>query len=143
MLRSALAFSALTISSVVHAVPNWVALTDSMADASFIDRAASTSQQRYVDVEVLRNFDQTVVLGNDPASGDALYPHQSVQLRYRVDCGASKLAMTGWKMFDRKFAEGNVIWAIRNQGEPAFLDAVDDESRAVLRTTCTTYTASR
>ena len=51
--------------------------------------------------------------------------------------------MTGWKMFDRKFAEGNVIWAIRNQGEPAFLDAVDDESRAVLRTTCTTYTASR
>ena len=143
MIRTILASTALAASISVHAAPEWVALSDSMADASFIDRSSLSDTQRYVDVEVLRNFDEIITLGTDPVTGAEMYPHRSVTLDYRVDCDAGKIAMTSWKMFDGNFANGDVVWAATNYGKPAFIDAVDDETRSVLRTACATNTAAR
>lgn len=143
MTRTLLATIAVSASLHVHAAPQWVALPDSLADGSFIDRSSISAQQPFVDVNVLRNFEELVTLGNDPVTGETMYPHRSVTLNYRINCDAGKVAMTKWQMFDGNFANGNVVWAATNYGDPAFVDAVDDETRSVLRTACATNTAAR
>jgi hypothetical protein len=141
--RTVLASLALAASFSANAAPKWVELPYSMADMSFLDHGSVVVQGHYADVNVLRNFNNTVVLGNDPVSGEALYSHRSVKLGYRVDCDSRKLALTGWTMFEGNFGDGEVVWGSTTWGVPAFIDAVDDETRAVLASACSINTASR
>ena len=96
-----------------------------------------------LEVDVLRNFNQTITLGNDPVTGAPMYAHRSVKLTYKVDCGKGAVAMSAWKMFDGSFGNGEVVWADKNWGKPVFTAANDDETREVLRSSCPTSTASR
>ena len=141
--RTAIAFLALATSLSANAAPKWVELPHSVADMSFIDQSSAVVYGQFVDVNVLRNFDNTVVLGNDPATGKDMYSHRSVRLSYRVDCDSRKLSLTSWEMYEGKFGNGDVVWANTNWSKPAYLAAVDDETRAVLDSACAINTASR
>ena len=141
--RATIASLALATSLSANAAPKWVELPHSMADTSFLDHRSAVVHGKYVDVDVLRNFDDTVVLGNDPDSGAEMYRHRSVKLHYRVDCDSRKLSLSGWKMFEGNFGDGTVVWATTTWSEPAYLAAADDETRAVLSSACAINTASR
>jgi len=141
--RATIASLALASSLSANAAPRWVELPHSMADASFLDQRSAVVHGKYVDVDVLRNFDETVVLGNDPVTGQDMYSHRSVKLSYRVNCDSRTLSLTGWEMYEGKFGDGNVVWANTSWGNPAYVAAVDDETRAVLASACAINTASR
>ena len=141
--RSILASAVLATSISANAAPQWNALGGNNADATFVDRTSFELQGGFVTVDVLRNFKETIVLGNQPETGEAMYPHRSVKLTYKVDCGRSAIALSEWKMFDGNFGNGEVVWADRNWGNLAFTAANDEETRAVLRSTCVADTASR
>ncbi len=140
--RTTLAIAAFSLSASVFAAPKWEELPYSVADASFLDHSSIAPEGRYVDVNVLRNFDETIVLGNDPKSGAPMYSHRSVKLSYVVDCEARGVALTKWKMFDGNFGSGEVVWADTTWGELNFVRASDEESRAVLISACASAIAA-
>ena len=141
--RSFLAVIAFALTASVHAAPQWVELPHSLADGSFLDHGSINTEGQYVDVEILRNYDETIDLGSDPISGKPMYIHRSVELTYAIDCESRKVALTGWKMFDGNFGNGEVVWADSNWGKPAFSNASDDETRAVMISACATKLATR
>lgn len=144
MIKAAfLASAALATALTAHAAPEWSELPYSIADASFIDRSSINPNGMIVNVNVLRNFDQTITLGNDPVTGAPMYSHRSVRLQYVVDCESGKLAISNWKMFDGNFANGNVVWTDSNWGYPQFTVATDGESRAVMASACAAALALR
>ena len=140
--RSLLAVMAFAVTTSAHSAPEWVELPHSVGDASFLDHSSINVQGEYVDAEVLRNYGETIVLGNDPASGAPMYAHRSVELEYAVDCASRKVALKGWKMFEGNFGNGEVVWADTNWGKPAFVRASDEESRAVMISACATELAA-
>ena len=141
--RIILATLAISASLPVQAAPEWVALAGANADSTFMNRASINGEGQYVDVEVLRDFAETITLGNDSETGVPLYPHRSVRLTYKVDCAANRLAMSEWQMFDGNLAQGQVVWDQKNVNGLAFVAAVDAEMRAVLRSACATTTVAR
>ncbi len=138
LIRSLLAVSVAAYSLGVQAAPERTALNTPSPATTFVKFAAAAAQSRYVDVEVLRDYADTVTLGNDSDSGAPLYSHRSVTLTYRVDCVAGTLAVADWQMFDGNFGQGQVIWNQENRNGLAFVPAVNNEMRAVLRSACTT-----
>lgn len=141
--RTLISAMALTAAVSAHAAPEWVALPHSIADASFIDRSSITLAGPYVGVNILRNFDETIVLGNDSQTGAPMYGHRSVQLSFVVDCDSQHVALAKWKLFDGNFGNGEVLWADTNWGEPHFVRVADDESRAVMASACAAALALR
>ncbi len=140
--RTIFAVMAFAVTTSTHAGPEWVELPHSVGDASFLDHSSLNIQGEYVEVEVLRNYKETIVLGNDPASGAPMYAHRSVKIDYAVDCVFHKLALKGWRMFDGNFGNGEVVWADTNWGKLAFFRASDEESRAVMVSACATELAA-
>lgn len=143
ILRTALTSLAFATSVSVQAAPEWVALAETGTDSVFIDRTAIAAPGESVEVAVLRNFNETMTLGNDVETGKPWYPHRSVKVRYLVDCSANKLAVSGWQMFEGNFGNGDIVWAEQRYGKLNVTAASDDETRAVLRSTCATRTVSR
>ncbi len=141
--RSLIAVSATALSFGVQAAAERDALTGANPDTTFIKLTAIAAEGRFVDVEVLRDFKDTVTLGTDAQSGAPLYPHRSVTLTYRVDCDASSLAVADWQMFDGNSGQGRRIWNQENRHGLAFLPPVNNEMRAVVRSACATRTVSR
>jgi hypothetical protein len=141
--QSILAAAAMAFSLSAAAAPQWAAVSGNNADDTFVDRSSYFSQGDLVDVGVLRIFDEQIALGNDPETGKAVYPHRSVKLTYKVNCDAGTIAMSEWTMFDGSFGDGEVVWDVQVQDELAFTGANDEETRAVMRSTCATTTASR
>lgn len=141
--RSLLATAAMTFTLTAAAAPQWAAVTGTNADDTFVDRTSYSPEGQLVDVNVLRIFDEQIALGNDPETGEAMYPHRSVKLTYKVDCGAGTIAMSQWTMYDGSFGDGKTVWDVKVQDALAFTRANDEETRAVMRTTCATTTASR
>ena len=141
--RSILASSALLISFTASAAPQWAMLEGDIGDHTFLDNTSIAKAGTFVQVDVLRNYNETITLGNDPVTGGEMYPHRSVKLKYQVDCGTGTNAMTGSKLFEGNFGNGEVVWADRMWGKQSFSAAGDDETRAVVRSTCGTKTALR
>ena len=141
--RSFVAVSAAILSLGVQAATAPGALGNPDPATTFVKFAATTPQGSYVDVEVLRDYADTVTLGIDTESGAPLYAHRSVALTYRVDCTAGTLAVADWQMFDGNFGQGQVVWDQENHHGLAFLPAVNNEMRAVLRSACATTTVAR
>jgi len=142
-LRIVMATLAAATSFGVQAASGWVALSGANSETTFINRSSIHTQGQFVDVEVLRDFAETVTLGNDPQSGTPLYTHRSVTLSYRVDCSTNTLAMSEWQMFEKNLGQGALVWNQNNVTGLAFLPAVDAEMHAVLRSACATTTVSR
>jgi len=141
--HTVIGIAALLGSVSAHAAPQWVELPNSVADVTFLDRSAIRAQGEFLDVNVLRNFDETIALGSDPVSGAAMYSHRSATLSYLVDCDNRKVALTGWKLFEGSFGNGNVVWADKNWGKPAFVNASLEESREIVTSACATSLAAR
>ena len=140
--RTFLAVSAMALSFGVQAAPGQ-SLAGTNSDTTLLKRSTVAAEGRFVDVEVLRNFADTITLGSDAQSGAPLYPHRSVALTYKVDCATSTLAMAEWQMFEGNFGQGRLIWDQENRDGLAFVPAVDAEMRAVLRSACATTTVAR
>lgn len=134
-------FAAASVS--VHAAPEWIWVAGTTSDTTFVSRSAINNETQHVDVQVMRNFAETVTLGNDPETGAPMYPHRSVTLTYKVDCDANRLAVSEWQMYDDNLAAGEVIWYQKNVDRLGFIDAVNDEMRAVMRSACATNTVLR
>ncbi len=127
----------------VQALTETTAQTGSNPDTTFLSRAPIDPGDQFVDIRVLRNFDETITLGTDRETGAALYPHRSVALSYRVDCVANRLAVSEWQMFGGNLATGQIVWNQKNSGKLGFIDAVNPEMRAVMRSACATNTVLR
>ena len=128
----------------VQAVTEPVVPADvSHSELTYVSRASTGTDGRYVDVQVLRNFAGTTTLGNDPETGAAMYPHRSVTLNYKVDCDANRLAVSEWQMFDGYLATGQIVWSQKNTERLGFVDAVNAEMSAVMRSACATSTVYR
>ena len=132
-----------TASLSVHAAPEWNWVAGTTSDTTFVSRSAINNETLHVDVQVMRNFSETVTLGNNPETGAAMYPHRSVTLTYKVNCDANRLAVSEWQMFEGNLATGKVIWYQKNVDRLGFIDAVNDEMRAVMRSACATNTVLR
>ncbi len=127
----------------VQALTETTAQTGSNPDTTFLSRAPIDPGDQFVDIRVLRNFAETITLGTDPETGAALYPHRSVALSYKVDCDANRLAVSEWQMFGGNLATGQIVWDQTNSGKLGFIEAVDAEMRAVMRSACATNTVLR
>ena len=132
-----------TASPSVQDVPEWIWVAGTTSNTTFVSRSAMNSDEQYVDVQVMRNFAETVTLGNDAESGAPMYPHRSVTLTYKVDCDDNRLAVSEWQMYDGNLATGQVIWYQKNVDRLGFIAAVNDEMRAVMRSACATNTVLR
>ena len=113
------------------------------ADSTYVDSSSLLKQDGMTDITILRNFDETINLGNHPDTGADMYPHRSVKLTYRVDCGKGAIAISEWKMYAGNLGNGEVVWADKSWGKLTYTAANDDETRSVLRSTCGTKTVMR
>jgi len=143
IVRSIFASALLAASLSANATPQWSVLAGNNADFTYLDSGSLAKQGNFVEADVLRNFNETIILGNDPETGVPMYAHRSVKLTYKVDCGNGTIAMSAWKMFEGSFGNGEVAWADKNWGKLAFTAANDDETLAVVRSSCPTNTAAR
>lgn len=143
IIRSIFASVALVTSISATAAPEWKALPGSNADHTFLDSNSFLKQDGMTDVAVLRNFNKSITLGNDPETGAEMYSHRSVKLTYRVDCAKDAIAVSEWKMFEGNLGHGEVVWADQSWGKLAYTAANDDETRFVLRSACDNQTAMR
>ncbi|HUU73695.1 MAG TPA: surface-adhesin E family protein [Burkholderiales bacterium] len=141
--RSLFTAIALSASISANAAPEWTLVAGNVGDQTFLDSSSVEKRGDVVQVEVLRNYDQIITLGNDPVTGDEMYAHRSVKLTYQVDCGKGLIAMSGWKMFEGSHANGDVVWADQTWGNQNFTNTNDDETRSVVRSTCAINTAAR
>jgi len=141
--RSMFAAAAMAVSLSAVAAPQWAAIPGKNADDTFVDIASYSAQGQLLDVNVLRIHNEQIALGNDAQTGEAVYPHRSVKLTYKVDCGAGTIAMSRWTMFDGSIGDGEVVWNVEVHDGLAFTRANDEETRSVMASACATTTAYR
>ena len=141
--RLVLAVAVLSASVSAHAAPEWSLVAGNIGDQTFLDTGSFQKDGDIVQVNVLRSYDETIPLGNDPVTGDEMYAHRSVKLTYQVDCEKGMIAMSGWKMFEGTHGNGNVVWTDQTWGKQRFTKSNDAQTRSVVRSTCTTNIASR
>ena len=80
MITKLIAASTLIFSMSVVAAPEWVAVEDSGEATVLLDLTSAVKTGELVSIQVLRNYDQLITLGNDPTTNEMLYPHRSVKL---------------------------------------------------------------
>ena len=144
MLRTLVTAAALTVATTAQAAaPQWTLVTDTSTSAAYIDRSSVADLSSGKSVWVLRNYAQSITLGLDPVTGEAWYPHRSVKILYAIDCGAGRLALSAWQMYSGNFADGEVIWADKNHGLPAYSAPASAEENAAFVMACGAKTALR
>ena len=143
ILTALFAAAPLTVQGMTQSVAQSGADTDITFVSLTATDIADQNAAQYADIRVLRNFAATTSLGKDPETGTDIYPHRSVALTYKVDCDANRLAVSQWQMYAGTSATGKIVWDQQNTGRLGFIDAVNAEMRAVMRTACPTNTVSR
>jgi len=140
-LIAAAALSALS-SALVAEETYWVALS---SDVTMNRASIANAGHGDKSVWIQRSYDQQISLGEDTQSGEEIYPHQSVQIRYVVDCAQNKLNMVAWKMFSGANSQGNLVWESGVQGDDAAYrySPGTEEERSVAFEICGSSVASR
>ena len=123
--------------------PRWNLVADAGGALAFIDQNSVAALGGAQSVWLLRNYPQTIELGNDPVTGTPWYPHRSVRIQYAVDCALNRLALNAWQMHSENFGVGAVVWADRNHGLLAYAAAWSEEEKAAIAEVCVTKTALR
>lgn len=123
--------------------PRWNLVANADDAAAYIDQNSVAAFGGAQSVWVLRNYPQTIELGNDPVTGNPWYPHRSVKIQYAVDCAQNRLALNAWQMHSGNFGDGAVVWADQNHGPLAYATAWGEEQAAALAAACGTKTALR
>ena len=137
MIRKLLATSIIALSvSATASAAEWVHVADVDASTILLDHSSIAAAGKFQSVQVLRNYDRLINLGSDPDTKELWYPHRSVQLSYLADCGAKKVALDAWQMHSGNFGNGDVVWADRFAGAPAFVVPSSSEESAALDNAC-------
>ena len=95
MITKLVAASTLVFSMSVAAAPEWVTVADSGESTVLLDLTSAVKTGELVSIQVLRNYDQLITLGNDPTTNETLYPHRSVKLGYLANCESGKVSPQG------------------------------------------------
>jgi len=121
---------------------SWVALS---SDVTINRTSIANAGQGEKSVWIQRNYENRISLGANTQTGQDIYPHQSVQIQYAVNCAKSKLNMMSWKMFSDANATGDLVWA----SEVPSADAAyryspgTEEEKSVVASLCGTTLGSR
>ncbi len=137
MITKLIAASTLVFSLSAVAAPEWITIADSGEGAVLLDLASVTKTGELLSIEVLRNYEQLITLGNDPTTNEMLYPHRSVKLGYLANCESGKLSLASWQMFSGNFGNGETVWTDKEQGSPAFIAPSNLEESSALDAACT------
>jgi len=144
MLRTVVTAAAMAIATTAQAqAPQWTLVAEAGASGAYIDRSSVTDLSDKKTVWVLRNYAETINLGLDPVTGAPWYPHRSVKVMYSVDCSAGQVALSAWQMHSGNFANGEVVWADKHYGLPAYSAPVAAEESAAVVAACGAKTALR
>ncbi len=144
MLSRIITATALTLATAAQAAaPQWTLVAGASTSAAYIDRFSVTEIAGAKSVWVLRNYAETITLGLDPVTGAPWYPHRSVKVLYAVDCGAGRVAVNAWQMYSGNFANGEIVWADKHHGLPAYSAPAAAEENAAIAAACGAKTALR
>ena len=136
MITNLIATSTLIFSMSVVAAPEWVTVADSGETTVLLDLTSLAKTGELVSIQVLRNYDQLITLGNDPTTNEMLYPHRSVKLGYLANCESGKVSLESWQMFSGDFGTGETVWTDRELGTPAFMATSSPEESSALQAAC-------
>ena len=136
MITKFIAASTLIFSMSVVAAPEWVTVADSGEATVLLDLTSLAKTGELVSIQVLRNYDQLITLGNDPTTDEMLYPHRSVKLGYLANCESGKVSLESWQMFSGNFGTGETVWIDKELGTPAFMATSNPEESSALRAAC-------
>lgn len=136
MIAKFIAAATLATSMSAFAAPEWVKLADSTDSTSYLKVASVSSHGDLMNLQLLRNYEQLITLGNDPTTNEAFYPHRSVKLGYLANCESGKLSLSSWQMFSGNFGSGETVWTDQEQGAPAFMAPSTVEESSALSAAC-------
>ncbi len=142
MIAKLIVASTLALSVSAFAAPEWVKLADSSDSTSYINVASVSSRGEFVNLQLLRNYEQLVTLGNDPTTNEVFYPHRSVKLGFLANCESGKLSLSSWQMFSGNFGSGETVWTDKEQGAPAFMAPSTAEESSALNAACSSRISS-
>ena len=137
MINKLIAASTLVFSLSAVSAPEWITIADSGEGAVLLDLASVAKTGNHLSVQILRNYERLITLGNDPTTNEMLHPHRSVTLGYLVNCESGKLSLASWQMFSGNFGNGETVWADKEQGAPAFMTPSSLEESSALNEACT------
>ena len=136
MITKLIATSTLVFSMSVVAAPEWVTVADSGEATALSDLTSVAKTGELVRIQILRNYDQLITLGNDPTTNEMLYPHRSVKLGYLANCKSGKVSLESWQLFSGNFGTGETVWTDRELGTPAFMATSGSEESSALQAAC-------
>ena len=136
MIAKLILATTLAVSIPAFAAPEWVKLAYSSDSTSYLDVASFSNRGDFVHLQLLRNYEQLITLGNDPTTNAVLHPHRSVKLGYLANCESGKVSLSSWQMFSGNFGRGETVWADREQGAPAFIAPSTDQESSALSAAC-------
>lgn len=136
MITKLIATSTLVLSMSAVAAPEWINVADSGDGTVLLDLASVAQAGELVSIQVLRNYQQLITLGNDPTTNEVLYPHRSVKLGYLANCESSKVSLASWQMFSGNFGNGETVWTDKELDAPAFMPPSSPEESSALNAAC-------
>ncbi len=136
MITKFIAASTLIFSMSAVAATEWVTVADSGEATVLLDGTSMVKIGELVSIQVLRNYDQLITLGNDPTTNETLYPHRSVKLGYLANCESGKVSLASWQMFSGNFGNGKTVWTDKELGAPAFMAPSGPEESSALNAAC-------
>ena len=136
MIAKLIAASTLVFSISAVAAPEWIAVAESGNGAVLLNLASIAKTGELLSIQVLRNYEQLITLGNDPTTNQMLYPHRSVKLGYLANCESGQLSLASWQMFSGNFGNGQTVWKDKEQGAPAFMVPSNLEESSALNAAC-------
>lgn len=131
-----IATSTLVFSMSVVAAPEWVTVADSGEATALSDLTSVAKTGELVRIQILRNYDQLITLGNDPTTNEMLYRHRSVKPDDSANCESGKLSLESWQMFSGNVGTGETAWIDKELGAPAFMTTLGPEESSALQAAC-------
>jgi|GEM_PF-3953450 len=136
MIRNLFAASVLTFSASVLAAPQWTQVATGDPTPVYLDGNSVADVGSFRSLRVMRDYGASIDLGVSPETNTPMYVHRSVTLTYLADCTKGKIALHAWEMFSGSSGQGDLVWADRFRGKPAFVEPGSNEEGSALTTTC-------
>lgn len=126
--------------SVAAAESYWVALS---SDVSMNRASIANAGPGEKSVTIERNYAQPINFGIDTQSGQAIYPHRSVQVKYVVNCAQQKLNIISMTLFSDTHSQGSVVASEENPGTGYRYTPLGAEEKSVTDNVCGTNIGSK
>lgn len=136
MIAKLIAASTLVFSMSAVAAPEWITVADNGEGTVLLDIASVAKTGELLSIQVMRNYEQLITLGNDPTTNEMLYPHRSVKLGYLANCESGRVSLASWQMFSGNFGNGETVWTDKELDAPAFMPPSNPEESSALSAAC-------